>query len=803
MTDRPAPTDPASRPTDTLKSGKENEPLDRALRAAFANLAIGGDTAFVPSTTLPEPDTSASDISEGSRDGTDILATGIMPLPPLPPAQSGDDFSADAVHDLPTRALTRNETSNDRYRVINEVARGGAGAVMRAHDQRLGRDVAMKVLSGQHRSGTMALRFLDEVRIAGQLQHPGVVPIYDQGTRLDGRPFFTMKLVEGKTLSALLKERPNPAADRHRFLRIFEQVCQTIAYAHSRGVVHRDLKPANIMIGQFGEVLVLDWGLARVLREPVSEVEKPVNSLRASVDTAEGGAYGTPAFMPPEQARGKAMDERADVFSLGAVLCQILTGQPPYGGPNPLTLLGKAAAGNLDDVHKSIAGSGADAELVELTVHCLQSDVEKRPRHAGEVAARVSAYLAAVDDRAHVAELEAARQRARAISERRVRRLAVGLALAVVLILAGAVWVSWQRSELQRENDRRAEELLTDASELSGRREWMAAEEVALRAKDIVDTGLTSDVVRQRVQTLLDTCQTAAHRERLLDAIRRVRNEVGIGPAELSRLFTNAFREYGIDLDQEPQVVAQAIRSFDDNTAAALVLALDDWASRIPPHATDDADKQWRHLMQITSYADTDDWRKLLRQAVQSGEVAVLDGLANTVNDEPRPPQNFLLLGQSLDRLFMNWELEIRVLQAGYQQHPDDFWINMTLAHRSGFVPGRGRDPRSIDLCEQHARIAWSLQPDSVEAMVTLALILDRRSKARTARPSDAAESRAMYRLVRTRASDNELVVACADAALLAADGKTAEARAAAIEARQRFERMPPYARSLLDELAR
>ena len=158
--------------------------------------------------------------------------------------------------------------SAGRYRLLGEIARGGMGAVLKGHDAELGRELAVKILLRRHsRDPDIVRRFTEEAQIGGQLQHPGVVPVYDVGLLPDRRPFFAMKLVQGRTLAALLAERPNSDHDRTRFVGIFEQVCQAVAYAHARGVIHRDLKPSNVMVGTFGEVQVMDWGLAKVLTQ--------------------------------------------------------------------------------------------------------------------------------------------------------------------------------------------------------------------------------------------------------------------------------------------------------------------------------------------------------------------------------------------------------------------------------------------------------------------------------------------------------------------------------------------------------
>src|SRR5262249_51552292 len=157
-------------------------------------------------------------------------------------------------------------------------------------------------------------------------------PVFEVGELPDGSPFLAMKLVEGGTLDALLKERASPAADLPRFVGIFEAICQAVGFAHARGVLHRDLKPRNVMVGAFGEVQVMDWGPAKETGDsPAACGVAGTPSGRDPDDhTAAGAVMGTPAYMAPEQARGEPVDARADVFGLGAILCQVLTGAPPF-----------------------------------------------------------------------------------------------------------------------------------------------------------------------------------------------------------------------------------------------------------------------------------------------------------------------------------------------------------------------------------------------------------------------------------------------------------------------------------------
>ena len=248
--------------------------------------------------------------------------------------------------------------------------------------------------------GGFRARFEEEARHVGRLEHPSIVPVYDLGELPDGRPFFVMKLIHGHTLAELLAARATPAEDLPGWVGVFERVCQAVAFAHARGLIHRDLKPSNVMLGELGEVLVLDWGIAKALaaRSQSAQVPSTPVLLSPSVDgaaTAPGGsetlpgqAMGTPAFMAPEQARGEVgrVGTASDVFGLGGILCVTLTGQPPF------TRAGQAAAGDLEEAFARLDGCGADAELIALAKACLAPAQEARPADAAEVAGRVKRY---------------------------------------------------------------------------------------------------------------------------------------------------------------------------------------------------------------------------------------------------------------------------------------------------------------------------------------------------------------------------------------------------------------------------
>ncbi|MHC5082251.1 MAG: serine/threonine-protein kinase, partial [Planctomycetota bacterium] len=239
--------------------------------------------------------------------------------------------------------------SETRYGILGEIARGGMGAIVKLVDNDIRRPVAMKVILGGPANSVEGAetarieRFVEEAQVTGQLEHPNIVPVHELGLDAEGKVYFTMKLVRGESLDAIIDAvaDKDPEAIRKyslsHLLQVFLKVCDAMAFAHSKGVVHRDLKPENVMVGRFGEVLVMDWGLAKVKGHEDRAEEEWVETIRSEKEagrTLSGEVMGTPSYMPPEQAAGKVerVDERSDVFALGAVLYKILTHEAPYTG---------------------------------------------------------------------------------------------------------------------------------------------------------------------------------------------------------------------------------------------------------------------------------------------------------------------------------------------------------------------------------------------------------------------------------------------------------------------------------------
>jgi eukaryotic-like serine/threonine-protein kinase len=275
------------------------------------------------------------------------------------------------------------DLSGTRYRMVRPLGRGGMGAVYLVEDVELQREVALKVLVPSAEE-SLAERLRREARVLAKLEHPSIVPIHDVGTLPDGRAYYAMKYVRGERLDEWLAAgRPRAEA-----LRLFQRIAEAVAFAHAQGVVHRDLKPQNVMVGPFGEALVLDWGLAK-------EVGPVLPGSDSPMETGAGMVLGTPAFMAPEQARGEPISERTDVYALGAMLYFLLTGRPPHRGETPAEALRSALHAEPPDP------GAAPRPLLSILRKAMSRDPAARYQRAGDMAADVAAYLDGLPVSAH------------------------------------------------------------------------------------------------------------------------------------------------------------------------------------------------------------------------------------------------------------------------------------------------------------------------------------------------------------------------------------------------------------------
>ena len=277
---------------------------------------------------------------------------------------------------------------HDRFAIAGELGRGGMGIVYEADDQQFGRRVALKSVT--RKSASLERRFVTESIVTANLEHPGVAPVYERGFDSEGMPFYTMRLVRGRTLSEEVASR-RTIATRLELLPEVIRVAQTLAFAHEHGVVHRDVKPDNVIVGDHGDTVLLDWGIARVRGMPLITDDETGSSQQD--ETRMGAVIGTPAYMAPEQARGEIdkIDERTDVFALGALLYHVLTGEPPFRtepGTDPLTKARDADAPPLRSAAPKAPGALRD--IVERAMH---ADAGERFQSAGEVAAALEGFI--------------------------------------------------------------------------------------------------------------------------------------------------------------------------------------------------------------------------------------------------------------------------------------------------------------------------------------------------------------------------------------------------------------------------
>jgi serine/threonine-protein kinase len=701
-------------------------------------------------------------------------AIGPMSRVLLPDTAGHDDGVAVIRPSSPEMPALADRTS--RVQLLGEMARGGMGVILKGRDNDLGRDLAVKVLLESHRNKPeLVRRFVEEAQIAGQLQHPGVVPVYELGCFGDARPYFTMKLVKGRTLAQILAERTGAESDQPRLLGIFGQVAQTVAYAHAHCVIHRDLKPSNIMVGNFGEVQVMDWGLAKVLPKggavddataghaPTPVQETVIATARSGSDSdlsRAGSVLGTPSYMAPEQARGEieAVDQRADVFALGSILCEILTGLPAFTGRSSGEIERRASRADLASAFGRLETCGADPELADLARLCLAAEPADRPSDASVVSDRLTAHLASVQDRLRAAELARAAETARAEeasrtaaaaqaqarAERRARNLATALfasgVATAVLIASGAGWIQHQRNTRAALTARLVNDALTEATRLESEARaavddpgrWDAALVQARQADALVKQGVDDAFLRARVATLLATVlrkrDQAAERalrlkvdRKLLADLDAVRNRDRFTVADADQRYAEAFRAAGLDVDHtEAQAVGRWVAA--RSCPVELAAYLDDWVRLRRVLRKGEGRAAWTHLNTAARVADPDPWRDTLRAGV-SGDFAALRPLADNERVlEAQPAVSLNLLAVYLKVIAKDQDRALKVLRIAWRQHPDDYLTNIYMAQvHAGETPKSAEErKRWEDERIRFLTAAVAAHPDGAEAYYIL-----------------------------------------------------------------------------------
>jgi tetratricopeptide (TPR) repeat protein len=605
-----------------------------------------------------------------------------------------------------------------RFRILRPHAKGGLGQVSVARDEELHREVALKEIQDRYAddAGSRA-RFLLEAEITGGLEHPGVVPVYGLGCTPDGRPYYAMRFIRGDSLKEAI-ERLHKAESKDRdpgeqavafrgLLGRFVDVCNAVAYAHSRGILHRDLKPGNVMLGKYGETLVVDWGLAKPLGQTEANSESEEAPLvPSSADscsaTQAGQAVGTPAFMSPEQATGRLdlLGPASDIYGLGAALYALLTGRPPIEAREQGEVLRKVQQGDWPAPRQMKQEVPKALEAICLKAMALKP--EDRYCSALELAGDIEHWLADEPVRAYAEPL---RVRAGRWGRRHQTLVTAGAAAILVVILlggAGAWWLDRQRTQLRQA----VEADLAEVVLLQEQARWAEARTSLGRADARLGSDGPEDLHRRLEQMGRDLDLVARLDSIRLESSMSVTGR-GFDFKGADRRYAAEFAEAGLGaVGDDPQVVADRVR--DSAVRAALVAALDDWAM-----SAEGQPSRWEWLLEVARQADPDPWRDHLRSPRAWQDPAVLKQLAS---DEKATEQAPRLIAALAGRLQIEGEDATGLLRKAQALHPDDFWLN----HQLGMALAL-RDPREA---VGYYRAALALRPGNVVVLTSLGTVL-------------------------------------------------------------------------------
>jgi tetratricopeptide (TPR) repeat protein len=608
-----------------------------------------------------------------------------------------------------------------------------------ALDAELGREVALKEIQDARADDQEArIRFVKEAELTGKLEHPGIIPIYGLGRDSTGRPYYAMRLIHGHSFLEAIRRfhaaevAQSSPGDRTLQLRDmlgrFLNACDAIAYAHSRGVLHRDVKPDNIMLGPYGETLVVDWGLAKSLGQPVSDDAKVRDKPELIADdlgndTRSGSVLGTPAYMSPEQSRGE-LDRLApatDVFSLGATLFHMLTGQPPYQGEVNEIL---ALVSECNFPRPRQLDSGIHRALEAICLKAMAREASDRYESPKDLADDLKRWLA---DEPVSCWREPWWIRARRWVRRHQTPVAAAAFTALAVAVLGGTGWSWYSAREQarlRKTQQAAQRSLDDAIRLGGQARgtqdlmtWGQAVAAAEQSKNLLDTAGDQSILRRRARDLLDelrdrrdeaqrTAEQVAVNQKMLRMIDDARLAATTARADgrfnhLARApaYQKAFQDYAIDVTALPiDQAAEQVRS--SSIREALVAALDDWATET------DRDLAAR-LRSIAHEADPGSPLDTLRTMIDQDDVAGLIRLASSTGVAEWPSASLNVLARQLAELGKANEA-VELLTRGRKSHLGDFWTNFEL----GMICQDMKPPQT-DEAIRHLSAAAALRPQS------------------------------------------------------------------------------------------